>query len=85
MNHRETNFDFWYPRQLNDDTLGLHPHEHNVTHCVIGLCDTRATDDIRVSFDFERDGWMIEQETGNLDDRWTEVAFVKSFGSRPAA
>ena len=57
--------------------------EHAVQSFVISLTDVRAADDIRVSYDFERNGWKIEQ-AWNIDDpecdpdeNWQEVAFLK--------
>lgn len=56
--------------------------------CVlIGLLDTRAADDLRVSYDFHRDGWVIEQasvfewsaDDPSPDSDWQEVAFVKAW------
>jgi hypothetical protein len=77
-------FDFWYPR--TDDE----PHLLQV-----GLYDVRAADDIRISYDFDRDGWKIEQawievvvvppspeHGGGYDDhvdRWEEVAFIRAW------
>ena len=53
----------------------------------IQLSDVRATDGIRVSYDFDRDGWKIEQAstfTFECDDPikdpdWQEVAFVQAW------
>jgi len=67
----------WYPR--SDETA---------TYFQLGLMDVRAADDIRISYDFERDGWIIEQastfewELGDevCDPDWQEVAFVKAWG-----
>ena len=56
-------------------------------NCVqVGLSDVRAADDIRIRYDFERDGWVIEQNAHEshetvakeLDD-WQEVAFVRAW------
>ena len=54
----------------------------------IGLVCVRAADNIRVSFDYERDGWRIEQQAGTEDEHrgvqfmgWQEVAFIKAWGS----
>lgn len=49
----------------------------------LSLSHTRAADDIRIKYDSERDGWVIEQAT-SLDDLelvpdWKEVAFVKAW------
>jgi hypothetical protein len=75
---------FWYPR-VDDEPKYLQ----------VGLYDARCADDIRISYDFDRDGWAIEQAWteevevppgaesphGYTDcvDRWEEVAFVKAW------
>jgi hypothetical protein len=66
----------WYPRNSAIDKI------------VLGLCDVRAADDIRISYDFDRDGWKIEQASifewdGDdpvCDPDWQEVAFVEAWG-----
>ncbi len=53
----------------------------------ISLTDVRAADDIRVFYDFERDGWVIEQASifewllGDTmcDPDWAEVAFIQAW------
>jgi hypothetical protein len=69
--------ELWYPRSDGEPQ-----------YVEIDLVDVRASDGIRVSYDFERDGWVIEQRSqfGNdettgkiLDPNWTEVAFVQSW------
>ena len=53
----------------------------------VSLEDVRAADDIRISYDFERDGWVIQQASNTgpwpadaaLDEGWQEVAFVKAW------
>ncbi len=52
----------------------------------VDLEDVRASDGIRVAYDFERDGWSIQQPSGpefmageSDDPRWKEVAFVQSW------
>lgn len=45
-------FDFIYPR--TDD---------RVRRLRVGLEDVRAANDIRIRFDFDRDGWVIESAT----------------------
>jgi hypothetical protein len=67
--------DLWYPR--------IDP----IKHIYVGLVDVRAADNIRISYDFERDGWVIEQASvfeWNDNDKvcdpdWQEVAFVQSW------
>lgn len=69
--------DFWYPRSSG-----------NARVIEIGLCDVRAADSIRISYDFDRDGYVITQaskppfdENGDeQDEDWQEVAFVKTWG-----
>jgi hypothetical protein len=74
QNGDELHLDLFYPRS-----------EDNIKHFVIGLEDIRAAQSIRVSYDFERDGWKIEKATkfewgvNDLvcDPEWKEVAFIK--------
>jgi hypothetical protein len=57
------------------------------TTLTIGMCHTRAADNIRVSYDSGRDGWIIEQastfeweaDDPICDPDWQEVAFVQSW------
>lgn len=68
--------DIWYPNQ------------RDVKFVEIGLMCVRAADHIRISYDYSRDGWKIEQASRfswNIDDDacdpdWQEVAFIKSWG-----
>mgnify|MGYP003421207567 CR=1 FL=1 len=67
--------ELWYPRT------------RPMKFVEVGLCDIRAADNIRVSYDFERDGWKIEQasnfsrsaEDQERDEDWAEVAFIKAW------
>lgn len=78
----ELNLNLWYPR--NDDST--------VKAFVIGLVDVRSADGIRVSYDFDRDGWKIEQASKfqwDADDKvcdpdWQEVAFVQAWAREEA-
>ena len=53
---------------------------------VISLIDVRASNPIRVSYDFDRDGWKMEQATifewpmsdQVCDQGWKEVGFAPS-------
>lgn len=73
----ELHIDLWYPDVPDTE----------IRRFVIGLVDVRAADDIRVSYDKERDGWKIEQastfswDAGDevCDPDWQEVAFVKAW------
>lgn len=55
-----------------------------ITCVEIGLEHVRAADAIRVSYDFERDGYKIEQSRWTDDDvtgdLWQEVAFIPAWG-----
>ena len=71
--------DIWHPREPgcpNRVELGLVDEEH-------------AADSIMVRFDFERDGWSIQQASqfpgpvdGTHGREWAEVAFVKAWSRR---
>jgi len=69
--------DLFYPRS-----------EGNADTVEVGLCCVRAADCIRISYDFERDGYCIKQTSyteespGMLIDHddWQEVAFVQAWG-----
>ena len=66
----------WYPRHSGAKAVQ------------VGLMDVRAAADLRIAYDFARDGWVIERceelpdeeiEDGGIADRWVERAFVRSF------
>lgn len=75
-------YDIWYPRSSDVDTAQ------------IGLVCVRASDDIRVTFDFDRDGWSIQQEV-SVDEpcgtcsyatgEWVEVYFAPAWALRRGA
>jgi hypothetical protein len=75
----------WYPRVKT--VLGEEEDER--PRSVVDLCCVRAADPIRVTYDFERDGWRIEQaqrfcwESGDevCDPCWKEVTFVQAWAS----
>ena len=66
--------ELWYPRGAG-----------NIPGFEIGLMDIRSADNIRVFYDFDRDGWVIQQaqvfswdnEDKICDPKWKEVAFVQ--------
>lgn len=68
--------ELWYPRQ------------NKIKYIEIDLQDVRAADNIRISYDFLRDGWKIEQASTfswDVDDEvcdrdWQEVTFIKAWG-----
>ena len=65
----------------------LYPRSRPVKYIEIDLIDIRASEGIRVSYDFDRDGWIIEQPTilewdtddEEMDCGYKEVAFVQSW------
>lgn len=68
--------ELWYPRC-----------DGNAKAIDVGLADVRASDGIRVTYDFDRDGWSIQQASTfswDVDDHicdadYQEVAFVQSW------
>lgn len=77
--------------KIFDDTARVdlfYPRNSSIKYFVLGLCDVRAADDIRMSYDFDRDGWIIEQASTfqwdindkECDPDWKEVAFVQVWG-----
>ena len=75
MNNTER-VELFYPR-----------NEGQPKYLQLSLMEVRAADDIRISYDFERDGWVIEQASifewlpGDTvcDPDWAEVAFVRAW------
>ena len=59
----------------------------------VDLCDVRSADSIRISYDFDRNGWKIEQAQyfeWEYDDKvcdpgWKEVGFIQAWGSMTKA
>lgn len=68
--------DLFYPRSPG-----------NPEYLEVGLLAVRAADNIRISYDFDRDGWVIEQasvfewepDDEEMDPDWQEVAFVQAW------
>jgi hypothetical protein len=61
-------------------------NEGAIQYINVGLMDVRAADDIRISYDFERDGYKIEQaqkfewQVGEeIDYQWKEAAFIRAW------
>lgn len=68
--------DLMYPRSEEDP----------VDTVEVGLCEVRAADSIRISYDFERDGWVVKQASRFIwaadeepDGDWQEVAFIQAW------
>lgn len=73
------------------DTLGVelcYPRSSKFKFVEVDLMDVRAADSVRLHYDFERDGWVIEQAsifqweiTDKIcDPDWQEVAFISAWG-----
>jgi hypothetical protein len=60
-----------------------YPSSDGQKYVEVGLMHVRAADDIRVSYDLERDGWVIEQDAQSEDGSraWVEVAFLKAWAA----
>jgi hypothetical protein len=75
--------------QLGDTMFASlwYPRSSEKKYIEVDLIDVRAADGIRISYDFDRDGYVIEQasdfgpwELGEESDPdWQEVAFVKAW------
>lgn len=50
---------------------------------IVDQSSVRASDGIRISYDYKRDGYVIEQNTGVLDENenpvWVESAFIQAW------
>ena len=74
-----------------DNTLCIdlnYPRNNPIKYFEVGLDDIRAADNIRISYDYDRDGYVIEQASKFkfrydevVDPDWKEVAFIKSWAS----
>jgi len=73
--------------RVTKDIVSLeHPRHSDQKHITIRLIDVRAADDIRISYDFDRDGWIIEQPVDNPEQEevtWKESAFVPAWQYGP--
>lgn len=67
----------------------LYPRaEGHPRYVEVGIEEVRAADSIRISYDFNRDGYVIEQAStfewdGDdpvCDPDWQEVAFIQAWG-----
>lgn len=51
----------------------------------VNLVDTRAADGLRIAYDFDRDGWVVQQpvtrfvDVGEDTTEWREVGFFKAW------
>lgn len=76
IHNRRLFVDLFYPRV-----------RENIHEIEVGLSDVRAADSILISYDFERDGYVIKQASRfcwSVDDEesdsdWREVAFIQAW------
>jgi len=77
------------------DTILIEPTYPNISTCGVKFIEVnqesvRASDGIRLTYDYDRDGWSIMQPTklcwsgddAVCDMGWTETAFVQSWHFR---
>lgn len=64
----------------------FYPRQRSIKAVQVGLCDVRAADDVRIEYDFERDGWKVSQRhyaqaDGYMtcDGAWHEMAFLPAW------
>ena len=76
--------EFLEPARVGIDLC--YPRQSKFNQVEVGLMDTRAADSLLISYDFERDGWVIKQasrfrwtEDEEPDQDWQEVAFVQAW------
>jgi len=72
---------FHISRNENELSVELtYPQVNTYGGCQYILVDqesVRASDGIRLHYDYERDGWVIEQPDNN--ENWKETAFAQSW------
>ena len=86
----------WEPTELKRDVPAIqlwYPRLEGSAEAVeIELSDVRAADSIQVSYDFDRDGWVIKQasifewesDDEVCDSDWQEVAFIEAWAREKA-
>lgn len=84
----------WEARRVDDEVVVdlAYPRSDGEAKFVrVGLTDVRAADELRISYDFERDGWKVEQASNHgpwggdaePDEGWREVGFFKAWALAP--
>ena len=91
MNDYKSDKGDWFTVEHFEDHLMVEMwyQRPRVNYVEVGLVDVRATDNIRIHYDFDRDGWVIEQATVSewssdeefekVGEGWTEVAFAGAY------
>jgi len=78
VGHEETSK---YGNELHVDLWGPDLPSSDVKKFVLGFMDAKFVNDIRISYDTERNGWKIEQDSRDedhvdLEPEWKEVSFI---------
>lgn len=76
---QDQDVELWYP-DCDENRV-------SVQSITVGLVDVRMSADLKIKYDFGRDGWAIYQETvfewdqfdNDMDRGWREVAFIQAF------
>ncbi len=68
----------------------VYPDDELNKGVLVSLSHVRAADDILITYDLERDGYVIHQASNfeftekdieqGIDEDWQEVAFIKAWG-----
>lgn len=73
-------------RILHGNTIDIElawPSKEEPQYIEVGLNHVRAADTVRISYDLDRDGYVIEQNTrpgiAGHPECWKEVAFVQAW------
>ena len=69
------------------ELIAPYPDMDGIRYLVFDQCSTRASDGIRISYDYLRDGYVIEQasrfawtvDDNDCDPDWQEVAFIQAW------
>lgn len=91
---QENDDGLWSAKRIGTDihvTLAYPRTDGEATHVQVELHEVRAADNIRISYDFDRDGWKIEQASNHgpwesaeaIDEGWKEVAFIRAWALAP--
>lgn len=70
-----------------------YPRSNNIKSITVSLLDVRAADDLNISYDFDRDGWVIRRDIGywtgeSLSQEWVvteenaEIAFIPAWSTK---
>ena len=62
------------------DVCLMYPTQNEINMIELDVCAVRVTNPVRITYDFERNGWSILQQTSFDEDigesQWSEKAFL---------